>query len=205
MELEDKNKVLTALGGKKGLLDSTLPSIVFLIFFNVSHDLNQAIYASIGVAMVLTIVRLIQKDSLMHSISGLIGVGFCAFIAWKTGTPKGYYAPSLWKNGGYGLVYLISILVKWPLIGLLLGTILGEGTSWRKDPARLRVYKIATGLWVGMFALRLAIQYPLYHLDQFNALGVANIFLGLPLYFATLWGTWMVIKSVPVTKKPEIN
>ena len=205
MNQEDKDKVITALGGKKGLLDAAVPSVVFLVSFNIFHNLMYSIYGSVATSVVLTLLRIIQKETLMHSISGLLGVGFCAFIAWKTGTPKGYYAPSLWKNGGYALGYLISILVRWPIIGVLLGAILGEGTSWRNDAARMRVYKIATALWVGMFALRLVIQYPLYHLDYLNALGIANIFLGLPLYFATLWATWLVVKSAPVTKKPDVS
>jgi hypothetical protein len=144
--------------------------------------------------------RLLKRDTLMHSISGFIGVAFCGWFAWKTGAAKDYYAPSLWKNSAFMLVYLISILVKYPLIGVLLGPILGENLKWRKDPKRLTAYTKATWIWFALFAIRLAIQYPLFKADQLNALGIANIFLGFPLYLATLWGTWLVIKSVPISK-----
>jgi len=200
MQEEDKAKVITALGGKKGIIDSTIPSLVFLITYNITHNLRACLYVSIATAALLMIYRLIKRDTLMHSISGFIGIAFCGWFAWKTGSAKAYYAPSLWKNSGFMLLYLISILVRYPLIGVLLGPILGENLKWRKDPKRLSAYTKATWIWFALFAIRLAIQYPLFKTNQLNALGVANIFLGFPLYLVTLWGTWMVIKSVPITK-----
>jgi hypothetical protein len=200
MQEEDKAKVVTALGGKKGIIDSTIPSLVFLITYNITHNLRACLYVSIATAALLMIYRLIKRDTLMHSISGFIGIAFCGWFAWKTGSAKAYYAPSLWKNSGFMLLYLISILVRYPLIGVLLGPILGENLKWRKDPKRLSAYTKATWIWFALFAIRLAIQYPLFKTNQLNALGVANIFLGFPLYLVTLWGTWMVIKSVPITK-----
>jgi hypothetical protein len=200
MQEEDKAKVVTALGGKKGIIDSTIPSLVFLLTYNITHNLRACLYVSIATAALLMIYRLIKRDTLMHSISGFIGIAFCGWFAWKTGSAKSYYAPSLWKNSGFMLLYLISILVKYPLIGVLLGPILGENLKWRKDPKRLSAYTKATWIWFALFAIRLAIQYPLFKANQLNALGIANIFLGFPLYLATLWGTWLVIKSVPVTK-----
>lgn len=200
MQEEDKAKVVTALGGKKGIIDSTIPSLVFLLTYNITHNLRACLYVSIATAVLLMVWRLVKRDTLMHSISGFIGVAFCGWFAWKTGAAKDYYAPSLWKNSAFMLVYLASILVKYPLIGVLLGPILGENLKWRKDPKRLAAYTKATWIWFALFAIRLAIQYPLFKADQFNALGIANIFLGFPLYLATLWGTWLVIKSEPISK-----
>ena len=200
MQEEDKAKVLTALGGKKGIIDSTIPSVLFLLTYNITHNLEICLYISLGVAASLMIWRLIKRDSLMHSISGFIGVAFCGWLAWRTGQAKDYFTPSLWKNYAFLLVYLLSILIKWPLIGVVLGPILGENLNWRKNPARLAAYTKATWIWFALFAIRLLVQYPLFKADQLNALGIANIFLGFPLYLATLWGTWMVIKSVPIAK-----
>ena len=200
MQEEDKAKVVTALGGKKGIIDSTIPSLIFLLTYNVTHNLRVCLYLSIAIAALLLIWRLIKRDTLVHAITGFIGIAFCGWFAWKTGEAKDYYAPSLWKNSGFASLYLISNLVKWPIIGVMLGPILGENMNWRKDPKRLAAYQKATWIWFALFAIRLGIQYPLYKTNQLNALGVANIFLGFPLYLATLWGTWLVIKSVPITK-----
>ena len=149
------------------------------------------------------LLRIVRKDTLMHAISGFIGVVFCGWFAWKTGSAKSYYAPSLWKNSAFAVVYLISILIKWPLIGVMLGPILGENFTWRKDSRRLKAYSRASWIWFWLFGIRLLIQYPLYKSNHLNALGIANVFLGFPLYLVTLWATWLVIKSVPVTKTKE--
>ena len=200
MQEEEKAKVVTALGGKKGIIDSTIPSLIFLLTYNVTHNLKACLYISIATAALLMIWRLIKRDTLTHSISGFIGIAFCGWFAWKTGEAKDYYAPSLWKNSAFALIYFISILIKWPLIGVLLGPILGENLNWRKNPARMAAYKKATWIWFALFAIRLVVQYPLFKANQLNALGIANIFLGFPLYLATLWGTWIVIRSVPTAK-----
>ena len=170
MQEEDKAKVVTALGGKKGIIDSTIPSVLFLLTYNITRNLEICLYISLGVAASLMIWRLIKRDSLMHSISGFIGVAFCGWLAWRTGQAKDYYAPSLWKNSAFLLVYLTSILIKWPLIGVMLGPILGENLNWRKNPARLAAYTKATWIWFALFAIRLLVQYPLFKADQLNAL-----------------------------------
>ena len=77
--MSDQKKVIDALGGKKGLLDSGLPALVFLIAFNFAKDLQKAATAAITTALVLAILRLAKKDTLQHVISGLIGVVFARF------------------------------------------------------------------------------------------------------------------------------
>jgi len=205
MTQDDHSKVIDALGGKKGIIDTGLPGLVFLLAYNFGHHLPIAIAAALTSSAILTVVSILRKDSLQFVASGFIGVAFCAFLSWKTGDAKNYYLPSLWKNSGFALVYMVANLAGWPILGVILGPILGENLEWRKVSARKRVYIKASWLWCGMFAFRLAVQFPLYMSDNFNALGIANVFLGLPLYFLTLWGTWLLIKSVPTVKltQPE--
>jgi hypothetical protein len=83
------------------------------------------------------------------------------------------------------------------VIGLVVGPLLEENLRWRKDPVRTKVYIKATWLWVGMFAIRLLVQYPLYLAENVNALGTARLIMGYPLFIATAWATWLVIKSGP--------
>jgi hypothetical protein len=149
------------------------------------------------------VIRLWRKTTLVHAFGGFIAAVFCAYFAWKTGSAKSYYAPSLWKNSAFAAVYAISIFVRFPLIGVILGPILGENFAWRKNSARYRAYRSATWVWFGLFAVRLAIQFPLYKANKLNALGIANVFLGVPLYLLVLWFTWLIIKKVPVHKVSE--
>ena len=198
---EDKDKVLNALGGKKGLIDSGLPSLVFLIVFNLSgKNITSAIYAAIGLSIVLTFIRIVKRETVQHAFSGLIGVGVCAFIARRSGNSADFYLPGLWINAGYALLYALTNLFKWPLLGVVLGPILGENLLWRKDPARLKAYTKAGWLWVGMFAARLIVQYPLYQSGNVNLLGTARLLMGYPLFILTAWGTWLILRKTPTTK-----
>ena len=198
---EDKDKVLNALGGKKGLIDSGLPSLVFLIVFNLSgKNITSAIYAAIGLSIVLTFIRIVKRETVQHAFSGLIGVGVCAFIARRSGNAADFYLPGLWINAGYALLYALTNLFKWPLLGVVLGPILGENLLWRKDPARLKAYTKAGWLWVGMFAARLIVQYPLYQSGNVNLLGTARLPMGYPLFILTAWGTWLILRKTPTTK-----
>ena len=198
---EDKDKVLNALGGKRGLIDSGLPSLVFLIVFNISgKDVNAALYAAVALSIVLTLLRLLKRETIQHAFSGLIGVGICALISKRTGNAADFYLPGLWINAGYGLLYAITNLVKWPILGVMLGPILRENLLWRKDPARLNAYIKAGWLWVAMFAARLIVQYPLYKSGNINILGTARLLMGYPLFILTAWGTWQILRKTPTTK-----
>lgn len=197
---EDKAKVLAAFGGKKGLIDSGIPSVIFLVVFNVSNQLQSALIASVAVSALLTIIRLAMRETIQHAVSGLIGSLICAWFANRTGNASDLYIPKLLTNLGYGSVYLIANLAGWPILGLLLGPILGENLQWRKDPARARAYKRASWLWVGMFFARIAVQYPIYRSGNVNLLGTVNLAMGYPLFLATAYGSWMILKTVPTTK-----
>ena len=199
-EKDDKAKILDALGGKKGLLDSGLPAVLFLIIFNVSDDLQVALYGAIGTSIVLTIIRLAMKDTIQHVISGLIGVLFCAYLANRSGNASDFYIPKLLTNLAYGSAYLIANLAGWPIIGVILGPLLGENFLWRKNPQRKRAYMRAGWLWVAMFFGRIAVQYPIYKSGNVNLLGTVNLAMGYPLFIATAWGTWMILKKVPTVK-----
>jgi len=200
---EDRAKVLAAFGGKKGLIDSGIPSVIFLVVFNVTDELQSALIASVSVSALLTIIRLAMRETIQHAVSGLIGSLICAWFANRTGNASDLYIPKLLTNLGYGSVYLIANLAGWPILGLLLGPILGENLQWRKDPARARAYKRASWLWVGMFFARITVQYPIYRSGNVNLLGTVNLAMGYPLFLATAYGSWMILKTVPTTKVSE--
>lgn len=194
---EDKAKIVNAMGGKKGLLDSGLPALIFLVIFNVTKEVEQAAYGALALSLILTIIRLAKRETIQHAISGVIGVAVCAWLSNRSGKAEDFYLPGLWTNAIYGAVYLVSIVARWPIIGVIIGPLLEENFRWRKDPERTKVYIKATWLWVGMFMVRLLVQYPLYISGNVNALGTARLMMGYPLFIATAWATWIVIKNGP--------
>lgn len=200
----DKSKITNALGGTRGLLDSGLPSLVFLIAYNIGHGLKDAAIAAIIASAILTLIRLIRRDTLQHVISGFVGVAFCALLARKTGHAVDFYLPGLIINVVYGAVYATFNFIGLPILGLLLGPILGENLAWRKVPERKRAYIRAGWLWVALFISRLVVQYPLYRSGNINALGTARLVMGYPLFLLVAWGSWVVLRAVP-SVKPEVK
>jgi hypothetical protein len=197
---DDRDKVIGAFGGKKGLIDSGIPSVIFLIVFNVRKDLQSALFAAIATSALLTIIRLAKRDTVQHALSGFIGVLICAWFANRTGNPSDLYIPKLLTNLGYGTVYLIATLAGWPVLGLMLGPILGENLLWRHHPERKRAYIQASWLWVAMFFTRIAVQYPIYRSGNVNLLGTVNLAMGYPLFIATAYASWLIIRRVPTVK-----
>lgn len=194
---QDKETVIKALGGKKGLIDSGLPAVVFLVTFNLRNNLREAIVAALSLSICLAIVRLAKKDTIQHSISGILGVLICAYFANRSGNASDFYIPKLLTNLAYGSAYLIANLVGWPLLGIVLGPLLGENFEWRKNPERKKVYTRASWIWVAMFFSRIAVQYPIYRSGNVNLLGTVNLVMGYPLFFAAAYGSWLVIKTAP--------
>ncbi len=197
---EDRAKVLGALGGTRGLLDSGLPAIVFLIAFNITHNLNKSTIVAIALSVIFAIARLVKRETLQHAISGVIGVAFCALLARHTGKAADFYLPGLIINVIYGIVYTIANLVGWPVLGVLLGPVLGENLAWRKVSARKKAYSRAGWLWVALFVSRLLVQYPLYKTNHINWLGTARLVMGTPLFLLVCWGTWLILRKVPTVK-----
>ncbi len=199
----DRDKVMQALGGKKGLIDSGLPAVVFLIVFNLNKDLKNALTSAVILSAILAIIRLARKDTVQHAVSGVLGVLICAYFANKSGNASDFYIPKLLTNLAYGSAYLIGNLVGWPLLGVVLGPLLGENFLWRLDPARKAIYIKASWIWVAMFFARIAVQYPIYRSGNVNLLGSVNLAMGYPLFFAAAYLSWLVIKTAPPVHKSE--
>ena len=88
---EDREKVISAFGGKKGLIDSGIPSVIFLVVFNLTKELQSALIAAIVISALLTITRLLMRDTVQHAFSGFIGVLICAWFANRTGNASDLY------------------------------------------------------------------------------------------------------------------
>lgn len=193
--------VLHAVGGVRGLLEATLPSLVFLIAFLATEQLGFSLLFSVGVAVLAAVTRLAQRGNVVQALSGAVGVGVCALFARVGGHAIDYYVPGFWTNGIYLVATLVSMAVRWPLIGLFYGFLRGEDVAWRRDPRRLRAYQGGTAIFAGMLVLRLAVQLPLYAAGLVGALGAARLVMGLPFYLLVLWLAWLATRPDPT--EPE--
>ncbi|HVQ87973.1 MAG TPA: DUF3159 domain-containing protein [Actinomycetes bacterium] len=199
-ELQEKD-LLHALGGKQGLADGGLPGAVFVTVYVVSgQNLGPALWSALGVAAILTVIRLLRRSSVQFALMGMAGVGISALIAWATGRAINFFILGLCLQALFVVMYFVSIRVRRPLIGVIVGQLLGDGMAWKDDPARVSAYTKATWLWCGMFAFRLAVQLPLFIMDKPVALGYVKLAMGWPLLAVVAWLTYRLIRVAPTAE-----
>jgi Protein of unknown function (DUF3159) len=186
--------VLATIGGVRGVIESLLPTLVFVVLF-VLTNLPVALGVSVGVAAVFVLLRALQRSPVAPAVGGLLAAIASAVLSLITGRPEDNFVLGLIQNAAYGGVLLISVLVGWPLIGVAVGFLFGEGTAWRKDRRKFVAMQGLTLLWVGLFALRLAVQLPLYFTGQVELLGAFKLVMGLPLFAPLLVLSWFIVRA----------
>jgi type II secretory pathway pseudopilin PulG len=187
--------LLEQMGGVSGLIYSSVPVLVFVLV-NALLALQPAIWAALGSAALITVVRLVRKQALQPAISGFFGVAIAAFIAYRTGSAKGFFLFGIWASLVYGGVFALSVVVRWPLAGVIWTYLNGHRMTWRADRRALIAYDIATLSWVAVFGARFIVQRWLYDEDQTGWLAFARIAMGYPLTAVALAVTvWAVRRA----------
>jgi Protein of unknown function (DUF3159) len=184
-----------ALGGWGALLDIGLPWIAFLVVYWVTDNLSLALGVAVAAAVLVAALRLWRRQPLRNIVGGFIGVLISAYVAKVSGKAENVYLPGLLLNAGYATLYVLTVLLRWPLFGVIYGLLTQTGTAWRKDPDMVRGFNRATLVFVALFAVRLVVQVPLYLTEQVNALGIAKVALGLPCYALALWCAYVVLRA----------
>jgi hypothetical protein len=187
--------MLEQMGGVQGVVASTIPVVVFVVV-NVVFALQAALIAALAAGVAVAVWRIVRRQQLQPAVSGLFAVGVAAFLAYRTGEARAFYLPGLLFSAALGLAFLVSVLVRWPLAGVVWHGINGDGQSWRRDPRMLRAYTLASILWTLVFAARLVVQGLLYNADEETWLGIARLVMGYPLVGVALLGTvWAVRRA----------
>ncbi len=187
--------MLEQMGGVSGLVYSSLPVVVFVLV-NTFAGLYPAIWSALGSAVLIGIVLAVRKGSIQPAVSGLFGVGIAAFIAYRTGSAKGFFLFGIWQSLVYSGAFLLSIAVRWPLAGVVWSFLNGRGTSWRRDKKSIRDYDIATLVWALVFGSRFVVQQWLYDTASVGWLAFARLAMGYPLMAIAVAATvWAVRRS----------
>ncbi|MCE7009679.1 DUF3159 domain-containing protein [Kibdelosporangium philippinense] len=182
------------MGGLVGFVSASVPVAVFVIV-NIATSMGPAIWSAVGAAVLIAVIRIIRKEQLMPAISGIFGVAIAAFIAYRVGEAKGFFLYGIWVSGALGSAFLISMFVRWPLVGVIWSTLNGHGFGWRADKKSRMYYDIATAVWTLVFASRVVVQQWLYNTDETTLLGIARLAMGYPLtIIAFLVAIWAVRK-----------
>jgi hypothetical protein len=202
--------LLAQMGGLSGLIYSSLPVLVF-VPVSTAFGLIPAVAAALGVATLILVWRLWRRDSTQPAISGFIGVGVCAAIAYLMGQSKGYFLLGIWSSLFWAAVFAASVLVRRPLVGYIWGWVNGHDTGWRRVRRAVLAYDAATVTWVLVFGSRFLVQHHLYNANQTGWLGVARIAMGWPLTALAALVTYLAIRVVqravprPATGAEEVE
>ena len=188
--------LLGALGGIRGLAEAILPGLVFLVVYTFTRELVLSLVVSVGLAVVFTVVRLVATSQPTQAFAGLVAVAASAALALWTGDARDNYVLGFFTNLAYGVAILVSLLVRWPLVGLVVGFLMGDGLAWRADRRKYRAMQLLTLVWLGLFVSRLAVQFPLYLVDNVEALGATRLIMGVPLYALVLVVSWLFVRAV---------
>jgi hypothetical protein len=203
-ELERKQELnlIDEMGGPQGVADSSLPGLLFVAVYSLSgQDLQLSAIAAVVLGAAIGLVRLIRGESVRFAAAGFVGVAIAGFIATRTGRAEDFFLPGLLFNAGYAVAYAVSIAVGWPLMGVLIGPLIGDGMKWRKDPARVRLFNRMSWVWVVLFSTRLAVQLPFYLAGSLVALGIARTAMGLPLFALGIWLCYLLLRREGIDLK----
>lgn len=203
--------VLGSIGGPLGIVESITPTLVFLVAYLILDSVTIPVICSACVSLVFFLYRLIRHQKIRSAIMGIILAAICAIAALATGQARNYYAPGFFVNGFWLIVLLASLAFKTPGLGLIVQVfnqpLEGGFAAWRKkwatDPQLYRAYCAATWMWVGVFALRLGAELPLWVLHLSTALGVVRLVTGIPLFALVVWLTWVVVHPVLAAHKAD--
>lgn len=193
----DGKSLLKSIGGMQGIVEAALPSFVYVFVFAVTKNLVMALWSVTGVVVLLSIRHIWLKRPILQLVGSFAGLGLAIWLTkGGGGEAKDYFIQGLVTNVAYGSVFLLSVIVRWPIIGVLVGFLTGQGTSWRSDRRKVRFFDLVTLLWVGLFATRLAFEIPLYLVGDVVLLGFVKLVLGVPFYLTMIWVSWLLLRGV---------
>jgi Protein of unknown function (DUF3159) len=215
-----------ALGGKRGMLEAAMPTIAFTVTYVTSKNLQLALAVSVTAAAVLLVARLVQRSNVQFVVNSLVGIGIGAFFVWLSARHGGdashkalaYFLPGLIYNAGYSALMMLSILVRWPLVGFMVGSVAGDPTVWHHDPQIVRLCRNLTWLLLAPCLVRVAVQLPIYlagrsasNADSYvAALAIAKISMGWPLQLAAVGAmVWLLARNAtpidPEAPEPDLT
>lgn len=185
VEAELRAQLLARLDGPRGAIEAAVPTALFTLAHLVTGELTPAVMLSIGSALVVLLIRSVQRCTARPAFHGLWGAGLAALVATWTGQAEAAFLPDIITAATWAILLGGSVLVGRPVAGYVIGTVLGDITGWRQEPGLVRLANRLTLVLAAPMVLRAMVTYPLFLASEVGWLGAARIALGWPLALAT--------------------
>jgi hypothetical protein len=207
-----RESLAEVLGGRRGALDASIPPLAFVVAWLVSgQSITIGAAAALAVTVLVGAFRLVRGGKVTALVVSVATVAAAALIALHTGRAQDFFLLRLMSNGASALLWAASIVIRWPLLGVVCGVVLGQKTSWRKDPDLLRAYGHASWVWVLMqYTSRVIVWGLLWLAGEVIALSVVTFVMSWPLVVATIGVSGVVLfrslpKDHPGLRHPRTN
>jgi hypothetical protein len=181
-----RSQLSDALGGRRGVVEAIVPTLGFTLTWTLTHWLELAVGVGVAGAVVVLGVRLVQRSTIRYGLYAIAGMTFAAVLALTSGDAEDAFLPGILYNGGYFVLLAFSALVRWPVVGFLVGSVTGDPTGWHTNRQVVRLCTTLTWLLALPCLLRFLVQYPLWAAGETTWLGIAKLALGWPVQLAAL-------------------
>jgi len=200
----DGKSLLAGIGGWLGIAEAVLPATVFSTVYAITREALPAVVGAAGLSLLFLLFRLIKRQSLQQALIGALAIGLAAFLALRDGGQAAdYFLPGFFTNAAYGSVFLISVLLRRPLLGYAAQLLFGLN-NWRTSREYKRL-RMITLIWVGFFGMRLLVQVPLYLANQVELLAASRVVMGAPAYAGLLALTWVLMKRIATEERGKLE
>jgi hypothetical protein len=189
--------LFAAIGGWRTVAEGVASRALFLVVYLVTDRVGVAALVAVAGVLVFAVVRLRTDRRYWQAGAPLVVVGASAALAGSTGNAVDFYLPVMLLNIVGAAVLLASLLVRWPVVGLVVGAVRGERRRWRRDRVRRRRYQRCTAMLLAKNAVATAVMVPLYLAGQVTPLGLASTLLGAPATGVCLYLCWRILRTPP--------
>ncbi|MCE6999489.1 DUF3159 domain-containing protein [Saccharothrix sp. S26] len=201
-----QESLASLLGGRGGALDASLPPLAFVVGWLLGgHSIAVGALAAVACGVVAGVVRLVRGGRPRALLASVALVVLAAYIALQTGRAEDFFLLQVFLNAASALVWSASIVLRWPLLGVVVGLVTGQKFRWRRDPDLLRAYRYASWPWVGQYVLRVLVFGALWLAGEVVLLGIMRAALTWPLQVACVAVSWWVLRRTLPADHPGLR
>ena len=139
-----------------------------------------------GTAILLAVIRLVQRQSIKYVVQAVIPTAIAVLIATRTGRAQDVFLPGILYNGALAVISLLTVAIRKPLVGFIIGAAVGDPTGWTRDRGLVKMTSKLTLVLAVPYVARFVIQLPLFLAGQVVLLGIAKVVLGWPMLIGAL-------------------